>query len=47
MPHEFEMLSKTFGWDEDVFKELNKTALDAAFCDDATRSALAKRLDKS
>lgn len=45
MTDEFDTLAATFGWDEDDFKALNQTALDAAFCDDATRSIIAKRLD--
>ncbi|MBT8412673.1 MAG: adenosine deaminase [Octadecabacter sp.] len=45
MTREFDMLAQTFGWDEADFKALNQTALDAAFCDDATRSKIAKRLD--
>ena len=46
MTREFEMLAKTFNWDDTVFQELNKTALDAAFCDEATRSVIAKRLEQ-
>ncbi len=45
MTHEFDMLAETFGWDETDFKSLNQTALDAAFCDDATRAKIQKRLD--
>ena len=45
MTREFDMLARTFGWDEDDFRDVNQTALDAAFCDDATRQTLAKRLD--
>ncbi|WP_375281465.1 adenosine deaminase [Pseudooctadecabacter sp.] len=45
MTREFDMLAQTFGWDEDDFKALNQTALDAAFCDAATRTKIAKRLD--
>lgn len=44
MTDEFEMLNKTFGWDRADFDELNKTALDAAFCDEATREQIARRL---
>jgi len=47
MTREFDMLAQTFGWDEDDFKALNQTSLDAAFCDDATRSKIAKRLETS
>ena len=45
MTNEFEMLSKTFGWIETDFSTLNKIALEAAFCDNDTRSAVAKRLE--
>ena len=45
MTREFDMLADTFGWDEADFKTLNQTALDAAFCDDATRAKIAKRLE--
>lgn len=45
MTDEYAMLAKTFGWDADDFKALNETALAAAFCDDATRARVAKRLE--
>jgi len=45
MTAEFKMLNQTFGWDEDDFKALNTTAIDAAFCDEATRKAIKTRLD--
>jgi adenosine deaminase len=45
MRYEFDCLAETFGWEEDDFMELNKTALDAAFCDEATRAAVAKKLE--
>jgi len=45
MTHEFDMLARTFGWDETDFKAVNQTALEAAFCDDATRAKIAKRLE--
>ncbi|WP_168770553.1 adenosine deaminase [Flavimaricola marinus] len=44
MTDEFDMLARTFGWEEEVLSELNQTALDAAFCDDKTKEAVAKRL---
>ena len=47
MTHEFDMLSQTFGWGENDFIDLNQTALDAAFCDSATRATIAKRLEKA
>ncbi len=45
MTAEYDMLNRTFGWDEDDFKALNETALAAAFCDDDTRARVAKRLE--
>jgi adenosine deaminase len=45
MTDEFDMLAATFDWDTADFKALNQTALDAAFCDDATRAKIAKRLE--
>jgi len=47
MNDEFAMLAKTFGWDKPVFDALNQTAIQAAFCDDVTRSAILKRLETS
>lgn len=45
MTKEFEMLEKTFRWGEEDFAELNKVALDAAFCDQATKDKIAKKLE--
>ena len=45
MRREYEMLNKAFGWDADDFAALNATALAAAFCDDATRERVQKRLE--
>lgn len=45
MTAEFDMLHRTFGWEEDDFRAANATALAAAFCDDATRTRIAKRLE--
>ena len=47
MAHEYEMLSRTFGWEEADFAALNRTALEAAFCDDATRDRIAGKLEAS
>ncbi|MBV2358713.1 adenosine deaminase [Thalassococcus sp. CAU 1522] len=44
MRREYETLARTFGWDEADFLDITRTALDAAFCDDATRETLKKRL---
>ena len=40
MTREYEMLAATFGWTARDFDAMNRTALDAAFCDDATRARL-------
>lgn len=45
MTAEFDNLAKTFGWDETDFRALNENALAAAFCDDATRAKIAKKLE--
>ena len=47
MTSEYENLARTFGWDEDVFAEIAKTSLDAAFCDAATKEKIAKKLGDS
>ncbi|WP_170605027.1 adenosine deaminase [Ruegeria arenilitoris] len=46
MRREYEMLHQAFGWDAEDFAALNNTALEAAFCDDATREKVKKRLEK-
>ena len=45
MTAEFAMLNRTFGWETEDFQQLNKAALAAAFCDEDTRSRIAKRLE--
>jgi adenosine deaminase len=45
MTREWEMLEKTFGWNEDDLKDLNRVALDAAFCDEATKDRIRKTLE--
>lgn len=47
MSKEYENLSRTFGWGEDDFQDLNKTAAEAAFCDDATRDRVLKKLESN
>ncbi|SDC39656.1 adenosine deaminase [Ruegeria marina] len=47
MRREYEMLSRAFGWGAGDFAELNANALGAAFCDQDTRSRVAKRLETS
>ena len=44
MTSEYENLHRHFGWDTAAFAEVNRTALDAAFCDAATKEAIAKRM---
>jgi adenosine deaminase len=45
MTSDYENLERTFGWDEEVFRAVNRTALDAAFCDVDTRARIAKKLE--
>jgi adenosine deaminase len=45
MAREFQMLHDAFDWDDGVFATLNRTALDAAFCDTDTKAAIAKKLE--
>ena len=47
MTREYEALRLAFGWDRGVFAEIARTALDAAFCDAATKEKLAKRLEET
>jgi adenosine deaminase len=47
MTSEYEHLAEAFGWDGEVFAEINRTALDAAFCDAATKEKIAKKLGDS
>jgi adenosine deaminase len=44
MTDEYEMLNRTFGGDDDVFCAVNMTAIEAAFCDDATKDKIKARL---
>ena len=46
MSYEFERLADSFGWDDDVFRTLNETAVRAAFCDKTTRTRLTKKLEQ-
>lgn len=45
MTAEFENLQKTFGWQEADFHAVNVAGAKAAFCDEATRTAILKRLE--
>lgn len=45
MTREYEGLERAFDWDDGMFRDLNKVALEAAFCDQATKDRIAKRLE--
>jgi len=45
MCREYELLTDAFSWDDGDFEELNKTAINAAFCDDETKARLLKELE--
>lgn len=45
MTAEYEGLQRTFGWQETDFRDLNRTAARAAFCDSETRKKILKRLE--
>ncbi|MFZ3580854.1 adenosine deaminase [Loktanella sp. DJP18] len=45
MTAEYEGLRRTFGWQNADFRDLNVAAMNAAFCDVATRDAILKRLE--
>lgn len=46
MSAEYDRLADTFGWDEEIFDEINANALAAAFCDEDTKARVAKKLKK-
>jgi adenosine deaminase len=45
MAHEFDMLVRAFGWEDEELQALNATALDAAFCDGETKDRIRKTLE--
>jgi len=47
MSAEYDGLQRVFDWQEEDFRALNNTALDAAFCDADTRRRIAKKLEPS
>lgn len=47
MRDEYLNLAKTFGWDEEIFAEINDTAAKAAFCDEETRARVLKLLERT
>ncbi|EPX81051.1 adenosine deaminase [Litoreibacter arenae] len=42
---EYDLLGHHFGWEDEIIREVNITAANAAFCDDATRETLLKKLE--
>ena len=44
LSHEYQMLADTFGWAEPEFRQMNLWAVDAAFCDETTKTRLRKDL---
>lgn len=42
---EYDALARAFGWTEGDFRAMNATAARAAFCDEATRAAVLKRIE--
>lgn len=45
MTREFEELEQAFGWGPEDLKQLNHTAINAAFCDEGTRARIQTRLE--
>lgn len=45
MRREYEMLNQAFGWEADDFAALNRTAAEAAFCDEDTRERILQKLE--
>jgi adenosine deaminase len=46
MSAEYDHLADTFGWDDEIFDDINANALAAAFCDAATKERVAAKLKK-
>jgi adenosine deaminase len=44
LSHEYQRLADTFGWAEAEFRTMNLWAVDAAFCDETTKTRLRKEL---
>lgn len=44
MTREYQMLARTFGWDEEKVRETSLVAARAAFCDEDTRAGLFERI---
>ncbi|MEM6408660.1 MAG: adenosine deaminase [Pseudomonadota bacterium] len=45
LTREYDILADTFGWQDEIIRAVNITAAKAAFCDEATRANLLKRLE--
>jgi adenosine deaminase len=45
MAREYDRLAEAFDWDEGVFRGIAATSLAAAFCDEATRTRIAQKLE--
>ncbi len=45
MAREYDRLAEAFEWDEGVFETIERTSLDAAFCDEDTRTEIRNRLE--
>jgi adenosine deaminase len=44
MTNEYDRLAHHFGWEDEIFREVEQNALEAAFCSAETRAIIAKRL---
>ncbi|MYM57444.1 adenosine deaminase [Thalassovita mangrovi] len=47
MTREYEELERAFGWGAEDFAELNRIAIEAAFCDEGTRKRIKQRLEQA
>jgi adenosine deaminase len=45
MTHEYEMLERYFGWEEERLRQSNRIAAEAAFCDEDTRAQILQKLE--
>ena len=44
LSREYDRLAETFGWGESEFRQMNLWAVEAAFCDEDTRTRLKQEL---
>lgn len=47
MTREYEELERAFGWGTEDFADLNRIAIEAAFCDEGTRKRIKQRLEQA